>query len=314
MGELRRDYFEDRYVIISPERAKRPHDFQTHPMEPTKATPFTPGNEALLPAIIYEEPQGKQWRVRVVPNKYAIVRPDGERELHTQALYSQANNYGYHELLIEGQQDGVPFASLGAERISESLRIAFERVKHLQQRDDVQYVALFKNERPEAGASINHPHSQIVATGIMPSDMQRRLALHRRLRAEFGFSPLYKILDYERGSRRMIADSKHFALLCPYASAYAFEVLFVPLRDANTYTSLSDEERDDLSHHLVRVLGKLASFDAPYNMLWFHSPEQGMHWHLSITPRLNVWAGLEMCTGIIVNPTPPEEAAAYYRS
>jgi UDPglucose--hexose-1-phosphate uridylyltransferase len=314
MGELRKDYFFDRYVIISPERAKRPHDFQQHPMEPVKATPFTPGNEAQMPPIALEYPAGPQWQCRVIPNKFAIVRPEGQVTLSTNNLYTWSNNFGYHEIVIEGQKDGISAAELGPQGIAAAIKVATMRVQHLAAQPNIHYVAYFKNERPEAGASINHPHSQIIATALTPPGVQQRYDVFSAKRAEYGFSPLYKVLDFERGGQRMVRESKHFAVLCPYASRFAFEVLIIPLRDSYSYTTLTDEERDDLAVQLHAVTSKLAGIGAPFNIEWFHSHTQnGFHWHIAVTPRLNVWAGFELETGIIVNPLPPENAAAFYR-
>lgn len=315
MGEIRKDYFTERYVIISPERARRPHDFKQHPMDPVVDTPFTPGNESKLPGILAEYPPGNEWRFRVVPNKFAIVRPQGAQQFSTDKIFTWMNNYGYHEVVIEGQKDGMPFAHLGKELISEAISVGVERVSKLMRKPDVAYVLYFKNERPEAGASINHPHSQIVTTSIVPYDVQEQHKNHKQLRAQFGFSPLYKILDFERGGPRIIKETQHFVSLCPYASRYASEVMIIPLRDSHSYVTMSGEERNDLAEHLHNILGKLASISAPFNVEWHHSHEDnGFHWHVCVTPRFNVWGGLEIGAGIIVNPTPPEDAAAFYRT
>lgn len=314
MGEIRKDYFLDRFVIISPERAKRPHDFQVHPMEAVKSTPFTPGNESLLPGITYEQPQGKDWMFRVIPNKFAITKPEGQPHLESNEIYTWANNFGYHEIVVEGQKDNASFTDFGPENMAEAIRIAIDRVKLLQAKKDVQYVAYFKNERPEAGASVNHPHSQIIATSIIPPYITRLSEAFKDIRKRYGFSPLYKVLDHERGGLRMITETKHFVLLCPYASRFPFEVMIIPLREASSYITMSDEERKDLSQLLYKVLKKLTDMNAPYNIQWIHNPlDREFHWHITIAPRLNVWAGFEFETGIIVNPVPPENAAAFYR-
>jgi UDPglucose--hexose-1-phosphate uridylyltransferase len=314
MGELRKDYFLDRYVIVSPERAKRPHDFTQHPMEPVKNTPFTPGNEALLPAVILEEPSGSNWQYRVIPNKFAIVRPEGQPVLAHDKIFTWANNYGHHEIVIEGRLDGIGFGDLSVQEINGAIKVAMQRVNALENKPHIQYVAYFKNERPEAGASINHPHSQIIATAVIPHNIQTLHEVHAKLRKEIGFSPLYKIMDNERGGLRIIKETKHFALLCPYASRFAFEVMIIPLRDSHSYTTMSEEERADLATLLHEVLSKLKQLSAPFNIEWFHSKtNNGFHWFATISPRLNVWAGFEVETGIIVNPVPPEDAAAFYR-
>lgn len=313
MGELRKDYFLDEYVIISPERAKRPHDFQQHPQEPAKNTPFTPGNESQLPPIIYEEPKGSNWRIRVIPNKFAITRPEGDADLKTNGLYTWSSNFGHHEIVVEGQKDNVPFSELGPDYINDAIRVAIVRVKTLSERPGVKYVAYFKNERPEAGASISHPHSQIIATSIIPPRISQLTAAFSSRIREYGFSPLYKVLDHERNGERMIIETKHFAAICPYASRFPFEVLIIPIRHSNSYTTMSQEEQKDLAILLHKLLGKLASISAPFNIEWVHSPAKDFHWHITIAPRLNVWAGFEFQTQIIVNPVPPENAANFYK-
>jgi len=320
VGELRKDYFRERYVIVSPERAKRPHDF-IKPVAPLpKATPFAPENEHLLPPITAQYPansDASSWQFRVIPNRFPIVTPEKNEHITPRTdneLFTWADAWGYHEIVIEGRADAVPFASLGVDGITEAITIAMERVRALHAQNSVAAVAYFKNEGLEAGASIAHPHSQIIATAIVPPSVQQLTEQHKHARTIHGFSPLYAVLDKERGGPRMVRESTHFAALCPYASRYPMEVLLIPLRDTNTYMTLSDEERRDLAEHLYALLEKLASIGAPYNIEWIHAPNTALHWHLSITPRLSTWAGYEIETNIIVNPVAPEHAAAFYRA
>ena len=338
MGELRKDYFRERYVIVSPERAKRPHEL-VRPVTPvTKPTPFAPGNESMLPPILAQyssrstvaepttatprapmtspAPPDSTWEFRVVQNRFPIVKPEGNQRVPTTAnsLFTWADAYGEHEIIIEGRSDFIPFAHLGIAGIAEAFRIGIERVRVLAARESINAVAYFKNEGLEAGASIAHPHSQLIATALVPPTLTHLAALHLGLRNDFGFSPLYKILDTERGGPRMIRESPHFALLCPYASRYPMEVLIIPLRDASTYLDLTDTERIDLATHVHSVLDNLWTINAPYNIEWIHAPHTALHWYISITPRLSIWAGYEIETNIIVNPIPPEHAATFYRS
>jgi UDPglucose--hexose-1-phosphate uridylyltransferase len=198
--------------------------------------------------------------------------------------------------------------------IKEAILIAISRVKTLSKQPDIEYVAYFKNERPEAGASINHQHSQIIALGVIPHSIQEQHRVFAQVRANTGFSPLYSILDHERGGTRIIRETKHFVALCPYASRFALEVLIIPLRDSHSYTTLSDEEAADLSEIIHSCAYKLSTINAPFNIEWMHShQENGFHWYVSITPRLNIWAGFEIETDIIVNPVPPEDAATFYQ-
>jgi UDPglucose--hexose-1-phosphate uridylyltransferase len=322
LGELRKDYFRERYVIISPERAKRPHDFNRTTPQASKATPFSPGNESLLPPIIAQYPEGSSnddWRFRVVENKFPVVSPGDtswrpRTPVTANEIFTWADAYGHHEIIIEGRDDNVPFAKLGAQGIADAIRIGIERVRKLGQQEGIAAVAYFKNEGLDAGASIAHPHSQVIATAIVPPAPAHLNSLHKDLRASFGFSPMYKVLDKERGGARMIRESKHFAALCPYASRYPMETMLVPLRDSNTYLDMSDEEIVDLAQQLFLILDKLSSIGAPYNIEWMHYPGGALHWHLIITPRLSTWAGYEIETNIIVNPIPPEHAAGFYRA
>lgn len=319
MGELRKDYFREQYVIVSLERAKRPHELVRPAVTPTKSTPFAPGNESLLPGITSQYPAGStaaSWRFRIVPNRFPIVKPEGNQRTPVTAneLFTWADAYGEHEIIIEGRDDFISFAHLGRDGIAEAIAVGVERVKTLAARESIRAVAYFKNEGLEAGASIAHPHSQLIAMAIVPPALVHLTALHDRVRRELGFSLLYKILDKEREGPRMARESAHFATLCPYASKYPLEVLIIPLRDGSTYLAMTDAERTDLATHIHAVVEKLASIGAPYNIEWIHAPGTALHWHISITPRLSIWAGYEIETNIIVNPVPPEHAAAFYRT
>lgn len=252
-------------------------------------------------------------------NRFPIVKTDAQGEnrrdpVTANELFTWADAYGEHEIVIEGREDHIPFASLGANGIADAIKLAHERVRTLLLNNSIRAVAYFKNEGLEAGASIAHPHSQIIATAIVPPSISALAKLHEHLRAEYGFSPLYKILDKERGGPRMVRESRHFAILCPYASRFPFELIIIPLRDTSTYLDLTDEERADLATQLHSVLSKLSEINAPYNIEWLHAPGTQLHWHITITPRLAIWAGYELETNIIVNPVPPEHAAGFYRA
>ena len=144
----------------------------------------------------------------------SIVRPEGQPALqHTNELFTWSNNYGEHEIVIEGREDNVPFHALGPAGIATALAVAIERVRKMQTSAHIEYVAYFKNEGRDAGASINHPHSQIIGIAVTPPSIAELSALLRERRAAFGFSPFYKILDLERGGQRIVSETKHFVAL-----------------------------------------------------------------------------------------------------
>jgi UDPglucose--hexose-1-phosphate uridylyltransferase len=312
MGELRKDYILDRWVIISSERARRPHEFRKEPQADAgldAACHFCPGSEKDTPPEAFRIEKQGRWQVRVFPNKFAAVRPEGEPGIRTDnTFYTFAGNYGRHLVIAETPEHGRQLWDLDVEDIVLVLKGYIETLCLLQEDKAIKYAAIFKNHKKEAGTSIVHSHSQAIGYNKVPEAVMAEVAASK----ERNFCPYCDIIQREKGSHRRCFENDGFVAFCPYASRFPFEIWIMPKRHVQRLEDITDLR--GLAELLRLALGKLKGIDAPFNMVLHHSPtkEDGLHFHVEIMPRLTVWAGFEL-DGTVINPQPPEDAAKFYR-
>ena len=319
MPELRKDYLLDRYVIIATERSQRPTDSIPKRDKPSAKTkcPFCPENEKMLLGV-KEEIKGSDgnWLVRAVPNKYAAVSLEGEPKIQTHnKFFTFASAYGMHEVIIDTPDHNTEFEDLPQEHIEKVLEMYIRRIKALDGQPNIKYVALFKNRGVIAGASISHAHSQIIAYNALPTKVEEELKAFYDYFIKNEACPFCEIINIEKGSYRRCFEDEHFVAFTPYASRFAFEIWIFPKRHIGNIIQLDEAEIKSLACMLMKVLNRLDNLDyPPYNMQ-VHNAETGeaFHFHIEITPRLATWAGFEIATETVINPTSPEEAAKFYR-
>jgi len=351
MPLLRQDLATRRWCIISTERARRPDDFSSHrgapaslpPYSPT--CPFCPGNEHMAPEPVYVVPDrgsgdgrtcegrsvggktgdGKRWAVRVVPNKFpALVAPAPgaePRKRRQVGLYLEMDGCGQHEVVIESPDHSKTIATMSDEETTRVVLTYRERFLALDKSDWNELIIIFRNQGEVAGTSLAHPHSQIVGTPIVPSDIRCRLEEAQRHFDDRGTCVYCDMLDAEiaEGSR-LVAANAGFVAFCPFASAVPYATWIVPRRHASSFGVLTDEEAGLLAQILrdnLRRLYLLLS-NPDYNYVIRSSPhhaagEPHFHWYLEILPRLTTQAGFEIGSGMSVNIVAPEAAAAQLR-
>jgi UDPglucose--hexose-1-phosphate uridylyltransferase len=337
MPELRKDPVLGRWVIISTERGKRPSDFSNEPGEVagTPANcPFETGHEEMTPPEVYSiRPPGSQpdspgWKLRVIPNKFPALKIEGQLGRKGLGLYDKMNGVGAHEVIIENPDHN---RDLDQRTIEENFLIykAYrDRIVDLMRDERLEYIMVFRNYGIRAGASLSHPHSQIIATPIIPKrvvEMLNGSLQHYRYKKRCIFCD---IIDQEQMlEERVVMASNHFMVLCPFAAAHPFELWIVPTRHQSDYTQASDDELRDLAGVMGKLVGKYKKTlgDVHYNYVLHTTPSESAmgddfpyshahyHWHMELFPRLTKTAGFEWGTGFYINPTPPEEAARYLR-
>jgi len=271
------------------------------------------------------------WQVRVVPNKFPALRVEGDLVRSGAGPYDQVSGVGAHEVVIETPEHDVELADQPVAQVARVLGAYRARILDLRRDSRLRYILVFKNCGAEAGASMGHPHSQIMATPITPRTVAMELASareHYQLKERCIFCDLLAH-EYESGERMVLLDS-YFATYCPYASRFPFEMHLYPRRHGHDFAALDDDHLLRLAHHLRNVLGRMnAALDnPPYNFMLHTAPstvqkparphywdtlEADWHWHLEILPRITNVAGFEWGTGFYINPTSPEEAARYLR-
>lgn len=325
--EIRLNKVMGRWVIVAPNRGGRPRDFSAQEKSGKAAPtydadcPFCPGNEERLSRIMLETGQDGQWQTRVVCNKFPALSPLGTTQRSREGIYLKMSGYGHHEVVIETpRHDRQPAAMTPAE-VEGIVDTYHRRYLHFMQQDQNRLILIFRNHGRRAGTSLNHPHSQIVVTGMVPQHVRRRENEARRYHDKFGSCLFCDILDYEiRHGERMLLENDAFAGFVPFAADVPFEIWIMPKRHQPDFGSIDARQKTDLAaalqESLKRLCDKLA--DPDYNYM-IHSAarhsadEPHLHWYVRIAPRLTTRAGFEIGSGISVNPSLPEADAAFLK-
>lgn len=312
MGELRKGYITDRWVIIATERGKRPHKFKGEAITKTEGVDFfAPGNEDKTPNEVYrlEDDEGN-WKIRVFPNKFPAETLEENYKVESHNKYfTFAPSYGKHEVIVETPDDRQLW-DLSVEEYVDVLKTYNLRIGEIEKIPHIKYVTLFKNHGLKAGTSIVHSHSQLIASSIMNQYVRRKLdALNR-----YDSCPYCEIVEIEKNSDRRCFENDTFVAFCPYASAFNFEVWVFPKSHLRSLADLDDSGYHDLADIMLNVLKKLKELNIPYNYFLHYSPVgEDMHFHIEITPRISVRAGFEFSSDIVITMMPPENAAKFYR-
>jgi len=328
MPELRKDPVNGRWVIIATERAARPSDFKAAP--PTISNgfcPFCEGNEDKTPPEIAAtrkpgaRPNAPGWSVRVVPNKFPALQIEGQLDKRADGIYDKMNGIGAHEVIIETPEHVVSSTGLPRHHMAEVITTYRDRLADLKRDRRLVFGMIFKNVGKAAGASLEHTHSQLIATPIVPIRVGREMTgaldfYHYRGRCIY-----CDMLDQEQGfEQRVIADSARYLAFAPFASRFPFECWVVPKEHQAHFEAIGAEQIDELAGVLTTTLRKLegALEWPPYNFVIHSTPfdvgdVEHYHWHIEVIPRLTHVAGFEWGTGFYINPVAPESAAEYMR-
>jgi len=283
MPELRKDPVVGRWVIISTERGKRPSDFKVDREErKSDHCVFCEGNEAKTPPEVYAvrgectAPDTPGWQVRVVPNKYPALRIEGELNRAGVWMCDMMNGVGTHEVIIETPEHDKDLAYLPEDHISTVVRTYRRRIVDLGDDERFKYVLIFKNQGQAAGASLQHAHSQLIATPITPKRVKEELVGAKQY---FDYKRRCIFCDYikqetEVFGERLVAETDYFVALSPFAARFPFEMWILPKRHATDFVYINDDEIADLSRVLKLVLAKLrnALSDPPFNYVLHTAP------------------------------------------
>ncbi len=333
-NEVRKDYLLNRWVVIAKERKKRPTDFVNRDKTIKNGIcPLCPGNEHMTPpaVLVYISSDGaikkdqdnastslthKDWLVRVIPNLYPVFKPPKENEftLRKQSI-SAFKAIGHHEVLIESPCHEEHLGVARFSQIIEIINAYLDRIKTLSKNNYVKHISIFRNYRPEAGASLTHPHSQLIATPCIPYIVNQEKEASKTFWNKNHECFFCNILETERKSPRFIWENNNFVIIAPWASINPMEFWILPKVHHANMLAISEIEVKDLAETIRVCLGGLrnAVNDPPYNF-GFHSlidkkTGKYYHWHLEVYPKLNVWAGFEKSTGMFINVISPEDAA-----
>jgi UDPglucose--hexose-1-phosphate uridylyltransferase len=341
MSEYRTDALTGDTVIIAANRASRPLEYASESpsvfADLCGICPFCVGNEDLTPPIIASYQGMEQatdtsdWQLRIVPNLYPAVEPlrnGTPAKMKPDVLFRSTASDGYHEVVIESPRHVVSVSQLGAEEFHRTF-IAYRDRLQFHAENGAKYVQVFKNVGAQAGASIQHTHSQIIALPLVPTRIRRTAGQFLKHSQEDNVANLDDSTKHDdclmcslvhaelEAGTRVVSQSENFVAYCPFASRFPFQVLISPKCHAAHFQSTSSTllgEVAGLLRNVVIRLEELLNFPS-YNYMIHTAPfdccdDRYYHWHIEVFPRLNHLAGFEFGTDYYINPVAPEDAAA----
>ena len=328
MSHLRQNVITKDWVIFATERAKRPHEFARSlddipPELPIYKhnCPFCKGNEnsSELESLRIEDQHG--WRVRIIPNKYPALSPNGDRIRHSEGIHRSITGVGYHEVLIEHPDHNVTIALMEINDVINILKAYRQRYNAISQDNRIESVIIFKNHGEGAGTSLEHPHSQITATPVVPSQIRYRMIEAISYFDDMGECLFcYTLRDELNAKERIILETEHFVAFTPYAALSPFHMWVFPRRHSSCFGGITELELADLAYTLKTVLAKLfyGLNNPAYNYTIRSIPTDDkqsdyFHWYLAIVPRLSKAAGFELGSGMYINTAIPEDSAKFLR-
>ncbi len=347
--EFRTDVLTDRCVLVAPLRSLRPSAFHPDPPLSRLDDPFAEGHESETPDERFalrdpaSAPNAPGWKLRVVPNRYPAVTEQTQNEMPADSKQPGANStapsiirpttdspsqlfpstpaYGEHDVVIECPNSRSRLADLSVDEVKQVLVAWQTRLRQLASSHRFSSVAIFRNEGFSAGASLAHCHSQIIACEqLTPLDAIRH-SIAAQHRHATGRELIADLLTAERADgRRMICETSHFAVVCPFAPQTSWHVRFIPLTNSPlTFDQTTDESLRELAELLKMTLGSLEqSIGGPFafNITLPHpqldQPAE-FRWMLDLLPRTGRTAGWEFLSNVDIITTSPEAAAQTIR-
>ena len=334
MPELRYNMVTRQWVIIASERARRPEEFsQKEEKKPLPAydpqCPFCPGNEAMTPPATLEfaprQGEGGRgaagWQVRAVPNKFPALSAEGELVRHKEGLKRTLTGVGIHEVIVETPVHNRTTALLTDEEMVQVLDAYQQRYRDISNDPRVAQITLFKNHGAAAGTSLEHPHSQLIGTPIIPMEVRDRMETALHFYDEEGECLFCRTLEDEtEEGARVVLEGEHFTAFIPFAALSPFHTWIYPKRHSASFAAMNEAEKGDLARILRRMLRKLHDGlgNPDFNYSIRSAPHDAAavkyyHWYLSIVPRVTRLAGFELGSGMFINIALPEESARFLR-
>jgi UDPglucose--hexose-1-phosphate uridylyltransferase len=328
MTELRQNMATKEWVVIASERIKRPDDYITAQMpvigplvpQHDPHCPFCPGNEE-RDLEIARYPVTGPWQTRVVNNRYPALAVDGNLVRTFDGVHRLISGVGYHEIVVDHPLHNTTLALMEPEEIQLYLRTLYERGWSIRGDARIEQIIYFKNHGERAGASLHHPHSQIIGLPVVPTDIRHRIEEARRYFDDNG-DCVFCVMMYdelEKGER-LVATNEQFVAFVLYASPSPFHIWILPRQHSVTFLYTQEDQMTSLAHILHDVLRRLfvGLEDPAYNLIIRSAPVKEisndyLHWYVIIIPRVSRTAGFELGSGMFINPSLPEQCADFLR-
>lgn len=317
MSELRLNPLSGRWVTIATERATRPDEFPSSRMaveaQPERPCPFCVGNEEATPPALEVFGSDDTWRVRVVPNRYPAFSGDEPMTVtNLGPLFRQAPASGLHEVVVLTRDHDHSFADLDDAQVAIVMGAMRDRVRAHASESGVRYSQAIVNYGREAGASLRHPHGQLLGIPFVPDEVADEEAGFRRFSHRCA---LCSLVEAEvAAGHRVVHEDDDAIVISPFWAGTPYELLVY----SKTHNGHFDEADDDDVAAVGRALrDALASLrtnvgDLAYNLVFHtlpHHHDTLFHWHVHVIPRVTSVVGFEQGTGVRINIVAPESAA-----
>lgn len=322
MSQLRLNPLTGRWVTVAVERAARPGELISRQLpvesDPDRLCPFCPGNEESTPPALETYGSTGAWQVRVVPNLFPAF--EGNEPLRVQNLgpvWTQASASGVHEVLVFTPEHTGSWADLNDKQAGLAMAAIRDRMEDHARRSTVRYTQAIVNAGREAGASLEHPHGQLLGIPFVPGEIAEEEAGFRRYE---GSCLLCTTLEAEvQSGHRVVLENERVIVICPFWSGAPYEMLVIPRTHEVHLENTSPADVVAVGRAIRDALMRLRTQvgDAAYNLVFHTAPhhhEGPFHWHVHIVPRLTSLAGFEQGTGVMINIVAPELAARHLAS
>ncbi|MFB3897914.1 MAG: galactose-1-phosphate uridylyltransferase [bacterium] len=328
MPEFRQNMATNEWVIIATERAKRPENFKSNkPAKPSlpeysESCPFCRGNETKTPPPSFEIEKDGNWVVRVVPNKFAAVQQEIPIERERIGRFLKASGFGIAEVIIETPKHNLTLGTMGVDSVLQVVSAYKQRYQEVAKHKGISFINIFRNHGERAGTSLEHPHSQLIATPIIPPHVRNPIEQAVRYHDTHGSCIYCDMLAEElRLKDRIILETDYFVAYTPFASRTPFEARIMQKKHRGSFIDINDTELADFAYLLQNILFRIYhGLDNPdYNFIIRSAPvgdedAKYYHWYMVIIPKLTTPAGFEIGTGIYINITYPEQCAEFLRN
>ncbi len=327
MSEFRQNLATKEWVIIAPDRGARPRDYASEAEHNgdvpghREDCPFCPGNEEKTAEELLHLERDGSWLIRVVENKFSALSTEHSVARREYGRFLKSDSYGHAEVIIESPRHCDTLATLPPAHLEDVLRVYRMRISEISMMKNIAIVMLFRNYGPRAGTSLEHPHTQIIASPIIPPHIRdpfQKAALHYD---SWGSCVYCDMVEEEiRQQERMVYENDAYAVFCPFAARTPYEVRIYPKEHNASYFWTPKEEMAPLADALGTALRAMHALlgNPSYNLLLRTSPVgdedvRYLHWYMVIVPRMSTPAGFEMGSGIYINSVAPEQSAEALR-
>jgi UDPglucose--hexose-1-phosphate uridylyltransferase len=320
MNQLRLDPLTGRWVVVSTDRADPPMAFSlvaTTQADPSRACPFCPGNEESAPAALETYGPEGRWLVRVVPSLYPVIEGDEPFVVTNRGpVFTQATAGGIHEVLVLSPDHDKKWSMLDDDQTNLVMAAIRDRIEEHSSIPGLRYSQAILNSGREAGASVDHPHGQLLGMSFVPRELVEEQAGFARFA---GRCLLCTAVDAEEnvGHRVVYADER-VLVICPFWSGSPYEMMIIPRTHCPHLHHSPPADLRAVGKALKETLSSLSSLvgDVAYNLVFHSAPYRApepYHWHVHVVPKLTTVAGFELGTGVLINIKNPEQAAEELR-